>query len=151
MESLKGDFRLAFEAPQDERVQRSAFLSLKQGRMSMLEYIQRARHLVSCITTNPVYMATQVHAFISGMNAGYQRFYLTRKTPESLEEAFETALREAYSVSASETFSLSRPPATEPEPMEIDAIQDYRGRRRDSAPTTSARPAPISDRASRPL
>ncbi|EGZ06830.1 hypothetical protein PHYSODRAFT_341009 [Phytophthora sojae] len=25
-------------------------------------------------------MATQVHVFISGMSAGYQRFYLTRKT-----------------------------------------------------------------------
>ncbi|KAK1941598.1 hypothetical protein P3T76_006662 [Phytophthora citrophthora] len=151
MESLKSDLRLAFELPQDERVQRSTFLSLKQGRMSMLEYIQRARHLVSCITTNPVDMATQVHVFISGLNAGYQRFYLTRKTPDSLEEAFETALREDYSVSASEAFSLVRPPATEPEPMEIDAIQDYRGRRRDNSPTTSTRPALISGRGSRPL
>ncbi|KAK1942321.1 hypothetical protein P3T76_006643 [Phytophthora citrophthora] len=151
MESLKSDLRLAFEPPQDERVQRSAFLSLKQGRMSMLEYIQRARHLVSCITTNPVDMATQVHVFISGMNAGYQRFYLTRKTPDSLEEAFETALREDYSVSASEAFSLVRPLATEPGPMEVDAIQDFRGRRRDNPPTTSTRPAPISGRGSRPL
>ncbi|KAK1946305.1 hypothetical protein P3T76_001858 [Phytophthora citrophthora] len=81
MKSLKDDLRLAIEPLQDERVQRSAFLSLKQGQMSMLEHIQRTRHFVSCITTNPVDMVTQVHVFISGMNAGYQRFYFTRKTP----------------------------------------------------------------------
>ncbi|KAG3068883.1 hypothetical protein PI125_g23328 [Phytophthora idaei] len=70
MEAMKADLRLAVEPPQDETVQRSAFLSLKQGCMSMLEYISRARHLISCITTFPVEMATQVHVFVSGMNAG---------------------------------------------------------------------------------
>ncbi|KAE9038964.1 hypothetical protein PR001_g7726 [Phytophthora rubi] len=74
----------------------------------MLEYIQQARHLVSCITTHPIDMATQVHVFVSGMNAGYQRFYLTRKVPMTLEEAFATALREDYSVTASQAFDVSR-------------------------------------------
>ncbi|KAG3204803.1 hypothetical protein PC128_g1690 [Phytophthora cactorum] len=131
MSAMNADLRLAFEPPQDERVQRSAFLSLKQGRMSMLEYIQRARHLISCITTHPVDMATQVHVFVSGMNAGYQRFYLTRKTPSTLEEVFAVALREDYSVTASQAFDVSRAraPEPEPEPMEIDAIQQFNDRR----------------------
>ncbi|GMF43598.1 unnamed protein product [Phytophthora fragariaefolia] len=66
-------------------------------------------------------MATQVHVFVSGMNAGYQRFYLTRKTPSTLEEAFTVALREDYSVSASQAFDVSRPLVhdPEPEPMEV--------------------------------
>ncbi|KAG2853594.1 hypothetical protein PC113_g14039 [Phytophthora cactorum] len=99
--------------------------------MSMLEYIQRAQHLISCITTHPVDMATQVHVFTSGMNAGYQRFYLTRKTPSTLEEAFAVALREDYSVTASQAFDVSRvrAPEPEPEPIEIDAIQQFDGRR----------------------
>ncbi|KAG3204295.1 hypothetical protein PC128_g2013 [Phytophthora cactorum] len=99
--------------------------------MSMLEYIQRARHLISCITTHPVDMATQVHVFTSGMNAGYQRLFLTRKTPSTLEEAFAIALREDYSVTASQAFDASRVrvPEPEPEPMEIDAIQQFDGRR----------------------
>ncbi|KAG4038770.1 hypothetical protein PC123_g25668 [Phytophthora cactorum] len=92
--------------------------------MSMLEYIQRTRHLISCITTHPVDMATQVHVFVSDMSAGYQRFYLTWKTPSTLEEAFAVALREDYSMTASQAFDVSRAPASEPEPepMEIDAI-----------------------------
>ncbi|KAG2783053.1 hypothetical protein PC129_g19640 [Phytophthora cactorum] len=92
--------------------------------MSMLEYIQRTRHLISCITTHPVDMATQVHVFIPDMSAGYQRFYLTWKTPSTLEEAFAVALLEDYSMTASQAFDVSRDPASEPEPkpMEIDAI-----------------------------
>ncbi|POM66811.1 Polyprotein [Phytophthora palmivora] len=131
MDSMKVDLRLAFEPPQDESIQRSDFLALKQGRMPMLEYIQHARHLVSCLTTNPMDMVTQIHVFISGMNAGYQRFYLTRKTPSTLEEAFAIAPREDYSVTASQAFDVSRPitHGPEPEPMEVDAIQNYGGRR----------------------
>ncbi|OWZ08842.1 polyprotein [Phytophthora megakarya] len=54
VESMKPDLRLAFETPQDKNIQRSSFLSLKLVRMSMLEYIQRARHLISCITSHPM-------------------------------------------------------------------------------------------------
>ncbi|CAH0477489.1 unnamed protein product [Peronospora belbahrii] len=45
MKVLKNDLRLAFEPPQDEHHHRSAFLALKQGHLSMLDYIQQARHL----------------------------------------------------------------------------------------------------------
>ncbi|KAI9995332.1 hypothetical protein PInf_012389 [Phytophthora infestans] len=95
--------------------------------MSILEYIQRARHLISCITTHPADMATPVHVFVSGMNTGYQRFYLTRKSPSTLEESFAVALREDYSVAASQAFAFSRAPVPEPEPepMEIDAIRHF--------------------------
>ncbi|OWZ21387.1 polyprotein [Phytophthora megakarya] len=129
VESMKTDLRLAFETPQDESIQRSAFRPLKQGNMSTLEYIQRERHIVSCITSHPMDKATQVHVFISGVNASYQRFYLTRKSRSTLEEAFAVALREDCSVSASQAFDVSHPllPASEsgPEPMEVDAIEPY--------------------------
>ncbi|GMF27042.1 unnamed protein product [Phytophthora fragariaefolia] len=93
-------------------------------------------------------MATQVQVFGSGMNAGYLRFYLTRKTPSTLEEAFTVALREDYSVSASQAFDVSRPLVhdPEPEPMEVDAIQSYRGRREPTSPSRQS-----STRGSRPM
>ncbi|GMF39318.1 unnamed protein product [Phytophthora fragariaefolia] len=93
-------------------------------------------------------MATQVHVFVSGMNAGYQRFYLTRKTPSTLEEAFTVALPEDYSVSASHAFDASRPLVhdPEPEPMEVDTIQSYRLRREPTSPSRQS-----STRGSRPM
>ncbi|GAB9477802.1 hypothetical protein Gpo141_00014954, partial [Globisporangium polare] len=81
MEALKDDLRLAFEPPQDEVQHRAAFLAMRQGRSTMRDYIQRARHLASCIVKAPIDFTTQVHVFIAGMNAGHQRFYLTRKPP----------------------------------------------------------------------
>ena len=101
LKALEEDLHLGFESPQDERHHRSAFLALKQGRQSMLDYIQRARHLASCIVTDPIDTVTQVYVFVTGMNAGHQRFYLTRKPPSSLEEAFTIALCDDFSVMAS--------------------------------------------------
>ncbi|KAE8881355.1 hypothetical protein PF005_g18789 [Phytophthora fragariae] len=66
MMSTKPDLRLAFEPPHDENVQRSAFLSLKQRRLSALEYIQRARHLVSCVTAQPIDMRRKSTALFPG-------------------------------------------------------------------------------------
>ena len=52
---------------QYEHYNRSAFLALKQGRQSMLDYIKRARHLASCIVTDLIDTVTQVHVFVTGM------------------------------------------------------------------------------------
>ncbi|OWZ02084.1 polyprotein [Phytophthora megakarya] len=47
MEAMKSDLRLVSEPAQDESFQKSAFLSLKQGSMSMLEYIQASAHVTA--------------------------------------------------------------------------------------------------------
>ena len=131
MQALKNDLRLAFEPPQGEHHHRSTFLALKRGGQLVLDYIQRARHLASCVIADPIDTATQVHVFVTGMNAGHQRFYLTWKPPASLEEVFIIALRGDFSVIASRMNHSSPPLAAHaPEPMEIDAIKHATGQRR---------------------
>ncbi|KAE9280777.1 hypothetical protein PR003_g27861 [Phytophthora rubi] len=66
--------------------------------MSMRDYVQMTRHLVSCIVTNPIDVASQVHVFIFGMREGMTRYCLTRTEPSTLEAAFAPALREDYTL-----------------------------------------------------
>ncbi|KAE8957302.1 hypothetical protein PR001_g31423 [Phytophthora rubi] len=66
--------------------------------MSMHDYVQKTRHLASCIVTKPIDMVSQVHVFVIGMREGMTRYCLTRAEPTTLEEAFALALREDYVV-----------------------------------------------------
>ncbi|KAL3665902.1 hypothetical protein V7S43_009325 [Phytophthora oleae] len=103
---------------------RAAFFALKQGKTSMRDYVQKARHLVSCIDVNPIDMATQVHVFIFGMREGMTRYCLVRAEPKTLEQAFALALREDYTVASSYAKPMSAEArVSAPEPMEIDAVE----------------------------
>ncbi|KAE8906878.1 hypothetical protein PF003_g9278 [Phytophthora fragariae] len=124
LESLQSDPRLAFEPPQDESRTRATFFALRQGKMSMRDYVQKTRHLVSCIVTSPINVASQVHVFIFGMREGMTRHCLTRAEPSTLEAAFALALREDFTVASSYARALTPDArASAPKPMEIDAIE----------------------------
>ncbi|KAE9007917.1 hypothetical protein PR001_g16844 [Phytophthora rubi] len=57
----------------DESRVRATFIALKQGKMFIRDYIQKTRHLASCIITKPIEMASQVHVFVFGMREGMTR------------------------------------------------------------------------------
>ncbi|GMF22871.1 unnamed protein product [Phytophthora fragariaefolia] len=124
LETLQSDLRLAFEPTQDESRIGTTSFTLKQGKLSMCDYVQKTRHLASCIVTKPIDMASQVHVFVSGMRKGMTRYCLTQAEPASLEEAFALALHEDYVVTSS--YASSTPTETRqsgPEPMEIDVVK----------------------------
>ena len=52
------------------------------------DYVEKTRHLASCITAQPVDMTSQVHVFAFGMQKNMKRYCLTRAEPKTLEEAF---------------------------------------------------------------
>ncbi|POM64447.1 Putative Polyprotein [Phytophthora palmivora] len=96
LETLQSDLRLALEPPQGGSLVWTTFFALKQGKMSMRDYAQKARHLASGIVTKPIDVLSQVHIFVSGMRKGMTRHCLTRAEPATLEVAFALALREDY-------------------------------------------------------
>ncbi|OWZ03758.1 polyprotein [Phytophthora megakarya] len=109
---------------------RADYFTLKQGKMAMRDYVQKDRHLVSCIVTNPIAAASQIHVFVC-MCEGMTRYCITRAEPKSLEEAFALAMREDYTVSSSYSRALaSEARVSAPEPMAIDAIEATNNRKR---------------------
>ncbi|KAE9004557.1 hypothetical protein PF011_g12391 [Phytophthora fragariae] len=124
LEALQSDLRLTFDPPQHESRVRATFFALKQEKMSMCDYVQKTRHLASCILTKLIDMASQAHVFVFGMREGMTRYCLTRTDPATLEEAFALALREGYVVASS--YATQMPAevySSGPEHIEIDTVE----------------------------
>lgn len=131
-EAFKNELKLAFEPPKCEFRARAEFLDLRQLKMDLHSYAQRARYLVSSIVSEPVDMATQVVTFMKGLNDGPVKTQLFREYPSTLDDAINLALQEEFSMKqaiyhavpnkAGQNRSSPPPRISEPEPMDLSAI-----------------------------
>lgn len=131
-EHLKYELRQAFEPPKCEFRARAEFLDLRQGRIDLHNYAQRARYLVSSIVSDPIDSATQVVTFMKGLNDGPVKTQLFREYPETLEQAINLALQEEFSLRQARLNShvSSRQPRQPcqrqfnigPEPMDLSTV-----------------------------
>ncbi|KAE9359591.1 hypothetical protein PR003_g651 [Phytophthora rubi] len=149
---MESDLRLAFEPLQDDNVKRLAFSSLKQGRLSMLEYTQRASHLVSCDGATDSHGATSPRLCFRD-ERWLSAFLSAAKDNVHTGRDLGVALRENHSVTAPHALDFFRPltPADPaPTPMEIDAVQQqYGGRWEPASPQRSSNTS--STRGSSPM
>ncbi|GMF41560.1 unnamed protein product [Phytophthora fragariaefolia] len=119
-EVFKEELRQAVEPPQNEFRSRAEFLDLQQGKHDVHAYAQRARYLVSNITTNPVDEATKVVTFMKGLVDGPVKTYLLREYPGTLKAAITLAMQEGFSLrQAKRHANVPRPmPRPEVKPTE---------------------------------
>ncbi|KAF1324665.1 reverse transcriptase, partial [Globisporangium splendens] len=130
-EDFKSELKLTFEPPKNEFRCLSEFLDLRQGKLDIQAYSQKARYLVSNIVLAPVAMATQVAVYMKGLNDGPIKTYLFRDHPETLEDAISRSIQEDFSLKQTRLHTnpqrgfrpfVARPQrGGGPEPMDLSA------------------------------
>ncbi|KAF0703967.1 hypothetical protein AaE_015171 [Aphanomyces astaci] len=106
---------------------RAEYLSARQGKRSIREYVHDLRFLASCVTQkSSLSEETKVTIFMNGLNDSAARTQLFRTYPSTFEDAVRTALAEEFSVLQSRTTTKTR----DPHDMEVSAM---------TSPTTDRR------------
>jgi hypothetical protein len=93
--------RATFSPPNSEYQYRSRFIACKQGTRTLQAYIEDLRALAACLSkSSSLTEDMKVTVFMDGLSKSSARTQLFRVYPETLEEAFQVALREEFSVRA---------------------------------------------------
>ncbi|ETO72762.1 hypothetical protein F444_11233 [Phytophthora nicotianae P1976] len=127
--------RAAFLPANYEYRQRSRFLSCKQGKRELHEYIQEMRELTASVVGNPLNEHIKVKVFMDGLRVGPARTQLFWVQSSTLEEAIQVALQEEYSHRQARTLvsvwrgsssqNPNRASPSAPVPMEIGAAEQH--------------------------
>ncbi|ETP37888.1 hypothetical protein F442_14352 [Phytophthora nicotianae P10297] len=123
----------AFLPANYEYRKRSRFLSCKQGKRELHEYIQEMRELTASLVGTPLNEHIKATVFIDGLRVGPARTQLFRVQSSTLEEAIQVALQEEYSHRQARTPASAWPGSSSqnpnqaspsaPVPMELGAEQ----------------------------
>ena len=95
---LANELKMVFQPPKSEFRARVQFLSMKQGKMDLLTYVQQLRSYASLIVNDRIDETTQVSIFLQGLKEGPVRNELFRRYPKTFDEAITLALQEDFSL-----------------------------------------------------
>lgn len=91
-DAFKDELASEYEPPRTLHRAIAEFLELQQGKLSLHDYIQQMRYLISCANDDPPSESTQVTHFMRGLRTGHVRDEVYRHCPDTFDEAVRLAL-----------------------------------------------------------
>ena len=125
-----------YEPPRTLHRAVAEFLELEQDKLSLHDYVQQMRYLISCATEDPPSQSTIVTHFMRGLRTGHVRNEVYRHCPNTFDEAVRLALDAEFNFRQQKfdsskngntrSFKAYKSSSTKndgPSPMEICSVQ----------------------------
>ena len=117
---LKAQLMRVFSPPHHAYRVRSRFLSTRQGKKDLLDYVQELRTLIAGMASEPLDEAVTTTIFMEGLRPGAARTEVFRAHPDSFEEAVATAMNAEFNFKSSRLgWNSSYAQSSGPEPMDL--------------------------------
>ncbi|KAI9986183.1 hypothetical protein PInf_025098 [Phytophthora infestans] len=125
-EQLKQQLSRVFAPPNQAYRIRSKFLSTRQGKKDLLDYVQELRTFIAGMAADPLPELASVTVFMEGLRVSAARTEVFRAHPNSFEEAVNVALNAEHNFrSARPGWSAGSASASSgPEPMDLSYAED---------------------------
>ena len=135
-EKFHEELTAEYEPPRTLHRAIAEFLELQQNKLSLHDYVQQMRYLISCATEDPPSQSTIVTHFMRGLRTGHVRDEVYRHCPSSFDEAVRLALDAEFNFrqqkfdsgknGGTRSFKAYKSQSTKsdgPTPMEICSVQ----------------------------